>query len=293
MPFIPQIYKNITKDFIDLTSDETRLLAGNMIVECVKPTLEKIILEITNDSFDYTDFSFEKKRNSGLTQQSGVSLIINKGTKRIYLGGSAKLKDRRYSHKNALSGRQKNTTEPKAIREDLAITGPQSFYFVPLLSFSEQEVIGVLNKKEYNQLVSTFIDNYIEQPLLEYYLNSSFKHMFYNRKTTGVFEAGNVFGGSPESGQPSQAVSFENYAWESIMAAANSLEADRRTIRNRLKQNIMRRLTKEEFENFPDKKIFNANALTYFDDKPAEFNALKSKLFTNVFKKKDVRNAES
>ena len=286
MTFIPQIYKNITKDVIDLTSDETRLLAGNMIVECLKPTLEKIILEVTNDSFDYTDFSFEKKRNSGLTYQSGLYLIINKNKKIIYLGGSADLARRKAEHNYLLSGEPKNKTEPKAIREDLAITVPQSFYFVPLLSFSEQEVRGILNKKEYNQRVSTFIDNYIEQSLLGHFLNSPFKHSFYNVKTEGSFKPGNLYGGSPQSGQPSQAVSFDNYAWESIMAAANSLQADRKTIRNRLNQTILRRLTKEEFENFSGKKIFNASAFTYFNGKSVEFNALKSKLFTNVFKKK-------
>jgi hypothetical protein len=88
--------------------------------------------------------------------------------------------------------------------------------------------------KSLNQQVSKFLEDYVESILLIHYLSSNLKGVFYNQKVVGAFEKGNLYGGSPKSGKPSQAVCFQNYAWESESAAASSFDVDKKLLRTKI-----------------------------------------------------------
>nr|ALO63173.1 putative GIY YIG homing endonuclease [Chloromonas perforata] len=90
--------------------------------------------------------------------------------------------------------------------------------------------------------IAEYLDLKVEKPLLEEFLspNSGYQvpPFFYNLTTIGPFQKGNTFGGSPQSGAPDKAISFKNYAWESVSAASKSLEVDRRAIRDKRNKGI-------------------------------------------------------
>ncbi len=119
-----------------------------------------------------------------------------------------------------------------------------------------------------NNKIATFIDEKVEGSLLGEYLNSSEKGRFYNQKTIGRFQP--AYGGTPQSGSPSRPVQFENYAWESVSAAANSLGCDRKLIRNKRDEGILREISIEAFSSFAGQSISNKEALSWFEDKPEE-----------------------
>lgn len=125
-----------------------------------------------------------------------------------------------------------------------------------------------------------FLDIQVERPLLEEYLSSTSQHvsLFYNEKTIGTFTQGNVYGGSPNSGASNKPLMFQNYAWESVSAAANSLLKERKSIREKRKRGVFQEISLEAFNNFVGIKISNADAKGFFQDKPQELQTLKKDL---------------
>lgn len=125
-----------------------------------------------------------------------------------------------------------------------------------------------------------FLDFKVETPILCEFLDPEghYFSFFYNGKVTGTFLLGNTFGGTPQSGQASHAICFENYAWESISAAAKSLKKDRKSIRNRLERHLFQSLSKQEFEEFQGFQILNKQADTFFDQRAEELHTLLQRL---------------
>lgn len=172
------------------------------------------------------------------------------------------------------------------MRNDLLAGKPDDFYFVPLLSFS---IINVENldssiDQTLHQQVFKFLEKYVETILLNHYLSSNLKDVFYNQKVVGSFEKGNSYDGSPKSGKPAQAICFQNYAWESELGAANSFNVSTKLIRTKISNGLLRKITQDEFKNFSGVKICNKEAKTFFDDKKEEFKRLTPQLFPNKYK---------
>lgn len=261
-------------------SFSTEMSVANLVytlVSIVKKEVESIILSVLNGTFDYA-FSFDRD-SIALTKVVGLYMIVNKRSKKVYLGGSVNLAQRRRDYKSYLN---KNTKVYKAMREDLLKGQASDFYFVPIVGFRRSSVTGLTNTSEQanSQQLMSFLDFQVEQPLLEEYLSSTCQYasLFYNEKTIGTFTQGNAYGGSPNSGSASKPLMFQNYAWESVSAAANSLLKERKSIRAQRKPNKFREISLEEFNNFVGVKITNANAKDFFKDKPEELQTLKRDL---------------
>jgi len=276
---------------IDLSSEESKEIAGSALVDAARPFIDSVMAAVQSNTFDYSSYTFGRTQNSGLTNKSGLYLIINRKTKRVYLGGTANLAQRKGEHNLTLTNQDRITKLQSGMRKDLEIGTAEDFYFVPIIIFTAANVLiaeSSVGQKEnsYNQQVASFLDSYAEKPLLEAYLISDLKQVFYNEKTVGTFEKGNTFGGSPNSGQPAKAIRYKNYAWDSVTAASNTFGVDRRLIREKRDQGLMSAITKEEFNNFAGAKITNANALEFFKDKQEEYSVLLAELFPNVTKKR-------
>lgn len=84
------VFKPIVFDGkIGLFSEETKKVAGSKLMNLIKPCIDSIVNEVINNTFEYGPFCFEKNTHSRLTHTSGFYLIINKATKRVYLGSSS------------------------------------------------------------------------------------------------------------------------------------------------------------------------------------------------------------
>jgi hypothetical protein len=250
-----------------------------------------------------------RSKNSHLTNVVGLYLIINRRSNKFYLGSSIDLAQRRREYRSYISNNSKKLD--KTMREDRVIGQASDFYFVPVVGFHRSNVTNVTGRRtsaaqpvgistapgsssearrtslaqrsaqqETNKLLRTFLDLRVEQPLLTEYLNpkSQYASFFYNKKTIGSFVKGNKEGGSAQSGSPNRPLMFENYAWESVRAAANSLSKDRKSIRLQRDQDKFKEISIEEFQNFAGIRISNANASTFFQDRPEELLTIKRKL---------------
>lgn len=271
-------FKLLTERISFSTETSVANLACTMI-SIAKKEVERIISSVLNGTFDYEAFSFTNE-SKGLTNVVGLYMIVNRRSKKVYLGGSVNLAQRRREYKSYLNN---NTGKVyKTMRDDLLKGQANDFYFVPLVGFHRSSVTGLTNTSEQansKQLMS-FFDIQVEQPLLEEYLSSTSQYvsLFYNEKTIGTFTQGNVYGGSPNSGSANKPLMFQNYAWESVSAAAYSLSKERKSIREKRKRGVFQEISLEEFNDFVGIKITNANAEGFFKDKPQELQTLKKDL---------------
>lgn len=244
------------------------------IYNTVETKIFQIFEQMQNNTFPFDLYSLKKNPNSGLTGIPGIYVILNKKTKKLYLGSTGNLSQRKAEHSTGLSNLQHKVL--KVFVEDLQSGNNTDFVFVPLLGFEMSSVnqTNQFQKKSFQ----AFLEFEIETPLLEYFLTSEFKQFFYNKKTIGKFLPDNQFGGTPQSGLPSKSIKFENYAWESISAAAKTFKKDRKLIRNRIKQDGFSLISDEEFRQFSGLKIFNNQAETFFDSNPSELTRLRESL---------------
>ena len=259
----------------------TEMSVDNLIwtmISIAKKEVERVILSVLNDTFNYQAFSFAND-STGLTKMVGLYMIVNRRTKKVYLGGSVNLAQRRREYKSYLN---KKTKVYKTMREDLLKGQASDFYFVPLVGFPRSSVTGLTNTSEQanSKELMRFLDFQVEQPLLEEYLSSTYQYtsLFYNEKTIGTFTQVNTYGGSPNSGSANKPLMFQNYVWESVSAAANSLSKERKSIRAQRKPTKFQEISLEEFNNFVGVKITNNNAKAFFKDKPQELQTLKRDL---------------
>lgn len=300
MPINPIIFDGE----IDLASTESKNKAGEQLSELIQKLIKDLFFNL--EKLDLSLFSFEKNYTSGLTGYAGLYLIINKKKKKIYLGGASDLAQRKGDHHRTLNNPAKRETKlATSIRTDLkeglkseAFLRVNDFYFIPLSLLPPSNFKNFdLTKKTQNEEIAAFLDNYVEKPLLELFLNSPdyltspLKEAFYNVKTEGKFTKGNKYGGSPNSGQASKPVCFENFAWESISAAANCFAVDEALVRSKIKKNLMAFITTEEFNSFSGTKIFNKEAKAFLASNPTDYSILLQTLFPNVAKKR-AKNGE-
>lgn len=272
----------------DFSSDKQKKNFAKTLVDIGKKQIDNVIQLLSNDkvSSESQDYGFDVKI-PGLYGMPGVYVIVNTETKKLYIGGSSNLSNRRSTYKfnmlKPLSGspRSRKDKLSKLIREDLNQGKIDDFCFIPIIGIQKANLSGFEVSPSQSVQIQRFIDLEVEQALLDFYLNSANQTSvsFYNVKTVGAFNIGNTFGGAPYSGSPDRPLTYGKYAWQSVSAAATSLKKDRKAIRERLKKGQFRNLTVEEYDNFQGKKISNQDASTYFTGaREAELKALLSQL---------------
>lgn len=249
-------------------------------------TYARTVFDATQkQKFDYKPYPISKNKKSGLTKQAGLYLLVNDKTKKIYLGGSNDLAQRKGEHARDL----KNQQVQSKILADLKLGSIKDFYFVPLVMFPASAVM-CSNPKDAS-LMSTFLDLHIEKAILEKFLDKSseVEPYLYNTKPVGVMLKGNPgspapLDGSPRlSGTPSKPVTFEGFAWESNRAVEKSTKYSTKSVRlktltvEQQKQGLFgfRLITREQYDAFSGTKISNIAASAFFDDKPEELKALR------------------
>jgi len=204
------IFKLFTDNEINFSNLEQKQKASAPVIEYLKSKLYVILDQIKTNTFFYDSFVFLKNNKSGLTNVSGVYLIINRQTQKVYLGSTKNLAQRKGEHRLSLFDPTKSHKLLNSLKLDLETGKPTDFYFVPLCGFPKTFATKHFEQKEFQD----FLDRQIEMLILTEFLNEQnpYSSFFYNVKTLGVFEIQNKYGGSFLSGLPSQAIMFENYA---------------------------------------------------------------------------------
>lgn len=274
---------------IDFSTELEKQQSTKRICELLNENIHILLQHVKGGQFDSTFFSFEKKKRSGLTKCAGLYAIVNSRTQKIYVGGTTNLSQRKGEHKKGLLDGIRSTKFLKSFEIDLQIGEASDFSFVPLVVLPKSVCQYFLNGKEFQK----FIEEKLETPLLQEFLsNPEDSVFFYNRKITGLFQRNNTFGGSPQSGIPNQAIQYEEYAWESVSAAAKSLQVDRKSIRNKRDQGIFSPLTQIEYENFQGTQISNVNAENFFVSRVEKLFSLKNSLGFRSFKNNSSKKKE-
>lgn len=253
-----------TNEVINLSDETSRKTFGESLVINLTVIITSIIHAMLNNCFDYEHFPFEKQQNSGLTKKAGLYAVLNKKTKKLYIGCTTNLAQRKGDHYRNLndpdSRREKLSPAFLAERETSEIT---DFYFVPLLVIENPEQLEVNNQR-----LLKFLENYVENILLEDFLNRppeklfgfSPTDVFLNVTAVGRFVTQVKTARSPESGEASSPISYENYAWESKSAAGHWFGVARKLINSKIAKGTIFELTKEEYERFTGTKISNDKA---------------------------------
>jgi hypothetical protein len=269
----------VFKGKVDISAEKAKDTA-KMLADLIKPKVLTVLEQLKQGTFPASNYPFEKVMNSGLTGLAGVYLIVNQKTMKIYLGGASDLAQRKGDHKRNFTDPGRLQKVSPALREDLASGSFQDFCFVPLLGFSRNNVLGLTQTHTLNQEIVSFLDTEVESLLLEELIgvDSKIKQYFYNTKTIGKFQEGNTYGGAPQSGTQDRPLSFENYAWESVKAAATSLDCDRKMIRLKRGAGIVKEISPEEYTAFTGIRISNKEAATFFNGKEEELLVLRQKL---------------
>lgn len=277
MTFEPIVYD----DVLDLSSDLKKQQAGTALIQLIKPAVENILTQVHEKTFDYSPFSLSKTLKSKLSEKAGFYLIVNDCTERFYLGTTSSLSRRKAEHADGLRSKDgKNKRSAVAFRDDMQIHGFTSFHFIPILYFTKDKINypTLPSSESLNVAITKFMEDFVEQPILKNLMDEYSEEMLYNVKTTGIFEKGNTYGGSKQSGKPSKAIAFENYAWESKLLAGQMLNFHRRSFNSKIRDGLMRILTPEEFNNFSGIKFIKEVNLYYFSGKEAELARIKQVL---------------
>lgn len=271
----------VYNDMVDISDLDAKKKTGATLRALIKPVIDEIIEAVQNETFDFSPFGFTITLGSSLTEKGGLYLIVNDQTKRFYLGVSGSLAQRKGEYNSRLRQiKEKETRLPRGFREDALKHSVDSFYFIPLLFFSRLKVYAPDSKSEQSAslIVKDFLEEFVEQPILEALMAEYNSDKLYNVKTSSTFEKGNTFGGAKGSGSPALALAFENYAWESRNLASQMLNFSRKQIKARVDDGDLRDLTKEEFENFSGIKFERKKNWYYFGDKDEELTRIKRAL---------------
>lgn len=223
---------HISPSSLNLSSKEDRVIIADSFVQAAMEQVKRLRYLVSRGELSSDTYSFNKDLQSGLTNMAGLYIILNTKTKKIYLGSTSNLAQRKGEHNQSMNNPARRDKLPKGIQQDLVQESIQDFCFIPILAISQKKFSSLTKSPALTKQIAAFLDLEVEARLLGSYLNevSQDSITFYNEKTAGTFERGNTSGGSPQSGSPDKALKFENYAWESVSAAANSLGKDRKTI---------------------------------------------------------------
>jgi hypothetical protein len=259
---IPYVY---TKP-INLTSEVEKMLVIQELISLVYQLIYQVHNDLKNHKFSpISDFLLEQVQ-IGSTNKSGFYLLINSSNAKVYFGETCNFSTRKadysYSLRQAKTGKKKKKISANIIQEIVDNKAQVSdFLWIPLLMIEKKQYILKNQSTKSSENVQTVQNaqkssflREIETQVLTQLLEEN-QISLYNKQIGSVFTKGNKFGGSNTSGKPSIPVKINDFAFESILCAANALQVDRKTIRNK-KNKFCFELTKEEWLNWnPSKKI--------------------------------------
>ena len=245
---------------------------ADALISIVKPSIHVMIEKLKEGDFDFSLYSFIKRQRNALTNKAGLYLIVNKRSKKLYLGSTKNLTSRKADYKQNFKNPLRFDKVYTSMHDDLNYSKSkgqdwfQDFYFIPLVFWTQPKIdLSEVNQqdslpcshppkggagvggvesaknsstKELSNNLNDFLDLFVEKPLLDEFLISQ-PNFFYNTKSTGKFQKGNTYGGAPNSGTPKKPVSCDNFIWESVTAAAVSFEVTPATIRNTINKKLM------------------------------------------------------
>lgn len=282
---------------IDMQNPST---AAKQLVAEARPLIAQLLDDIINSNLNSTQFPFASQQGSNLSKKMGLYAIVNTKTKKMYLGGTSDVSQRKGDHyrsftKPARSGTRNRLSQ--AMLDDLKSGNINDFCFVPILILDQTQVSNLSADMTQNQQVHNFFDKQVEVPLLNE-LFISHPSNIYNTRARGAFVAGNAAGGSPASGQPDAPFSYvlnngqnppTEYAWESVSAGARCFNVTTKAVRHaREKRQILKKMTTADFNTFKGTKITNANAAMFATTNKAEYDILIKKLFPRVANRPNV-----
>ena len=73
------------------------------LISIAKIKIDLILDQIKEETFDYYPHSFQRDPKSQLTKVSGIYLIVNQKTKKVYIGSTNNLSQRKGEHKKGLN----------------------------------------------------------------------------------------------------------------------------------------------------------------------------------------------
>lgn len=269
-------------ELIDLTNLESIKL--DLILSNLKSLIDHFLTEFKNNKLSLTGVSFDRNSKSGLTGKAGLYFIVNPIQQKVSFGCCGDLAQRKGEHKRDLNNSASEasggkTKLPLSMREDLNKGSVSDFYFVPFMIFSNiipnYQILGTQTEK---QQISKFLTKQFEEPLLDHFRNL-YPDLFYNVKSTSDFLPGNTFQKAGSGGSPRTPIVFENYAWESKSAVANSFGVTTKAVRHHVKSGLLKEISKDDFANFPGIKVFTSTAESFSSDMPDECKNLRLKLF--------------
>lgn len=154
-------------DSLDLANSSDSPMKTNLI-ETSKNQIDKLQNQVQQNQFPFELFTFQKNLGSGLTKVAGIYLVYNKRTQKAYVGSSVNLAQRKGEYNRNLTDPNRFKKVNANIITDLQNGQIDDFYFIPLVGFDQNQVIGYTTKLslELRQQLSTFFDLELEQPIL-------------------------------------------------------------------------------------------------------------------------------
>nr|AOH77123.1 putative GIY-YIG homing endonuclease [Dunaliella salina] len=267
----------LTKPYVIFKEKRVDVKEPNFISNLQNKLID-LILELL-DLFQNKPEIFTQRNNrlTGNTNKLGFYMIYNKKTKKFYLGNYIEFSKRiayyNRDFRNYFSNKKSKLY--KSFIEDIQTNhcSEADFYFVPIMSF-DKTTTEFINLESLESSVSNSnspivnLLETIEFNAIEYFLvDFGYSTKLYNKVASSKFTIGNKLR-SPKSGQASQPIQLKNtqFAWESVSLAAQFINVDRHTIRNKLGIKF-EYLSPLEFENWnPNYKISKTN-VNSFDKK--------------------------
>jgi hypothetical protein len=198
----------------------------------------------------------------GFTNIAGLYVLYSKTTKKIYIGFSYDLSQRKGEHANSI--KNLSDKESKAIIADVKALSlnVSDFEFFVIKQVDSNLADNITATGNPNINAEAQISNFLEQVehaiLTDFFTDPLIKQRLYNVKTTSEFTKGNP-GGLPGKGS-SKPVAWNDFAWESKTKAESCFELGRKQIGKNAKDQKRgwRDVSKEEFDNWdPSKKNVN------------------------------------
>ena len=222
-------------------------------------------LKITNLLSDRSTFPMAEsrldlraKKGFGLTNVAGVYVLYSKPTKKVYIGTSTNLSQRKGEHSKDIKSQVKGVPLILSDVTTLQLT-VSDFEFLPIAQLDENLIAKIENSSDSS--ITNKVQNFylkVEEKLLEeLFADPSILPRLYNSKTSSAFTVGNPGGSHGKGGIPKEPLAFLDYAWESKNKASSCVGRDRKTISNYLtdKKPGWRAISVEELENWdPNKK---------------------------------------
>lgn len=226
----------------ELKMQEVERIAFDKYTE-VRNKLKKQLRDGTLNFKEYSSYQLGVgKRSTGLWLTPGFYLVLNRKTKRILIGQTTNLSERRGDYAKQTSTFPLAIQLSAQVRAEIraGITVTKDFYFIPLVTIrgglAPSKIDSVLKNVEDKLLIAI--------PLAE-------KELYYNRQ-------GTVFADKIDTA--AKPIAFQTYRWESISAAQRYLTYATTTLKSWASLGVMNYPSVETYELFLENAPWEENA---------------------------------